>query len=103
MSLELPEAASGRPGKDSRVIVINVDRDGRLLVDGRVVTVAALEQKLKAAATRNKDQEILIRGDQQTQFGLVAKVFDACLLARLRSISIGADPVVGGIQGVEGR
>jgi biopolymer transport protein ExbD len=93
MSLDLPDAASGEPGEERKVIVINVASDGRVLVDGRQVSVMALRQKLKAAATRDKDQEILIRGDEKAQFGLVAQVFDACLLAKLHSISIGADPV----------
>ena len=73
-------------------MVINVARDGRVLVDGREVTVEALRQKLKAAAARDKDQEVLIRGDRKSQFGVVAQVFDACLLAKLHSISIVARP-----------
>ena len=93
MNLDLPEAASGQPSAERDVIVINVTRDGRVLVDGREVTVMALKQKLKAAATRDKDQEVMIRGDRRTQFGTVAQVFDACLLAKLHSISIGASPL----------
>ena len=93
MDLELPQAASGEPSDETEVIVINVASNGKLIVDGREVTVEALKQKLKAAATRNKDQEVLIRGDRKTQFGVVAQVFDACLLAKLHSISIGADPL----------
>lgn len=93
MNLELPQAASGQPGDETHVVVINVARDGRILVDGREVTVEALRQKLKAAATRDKDQEVEIRGDRRTQFGVVAEVLDACRLAKLHSISIMARPV----------
>lgn len=93
MDLELPQAASGEPSDESEVIVINIMSNGKLLVDGREVTVEALQQKLKAAASRNKDQEVLIRGDRKTEFGVVAQVFDACLLAKLHSISIGAEPL----------
>ena len=96
LDLELPEASSGVPAEEGPVIVINITRTGRMTVNGREVTVEALRQKLFAAATRNKDQEVLIRGDTQTRFGLVAKVFDACLAASLRSISIGALPEEGG-------
>lgn len=92
MSLELPEAASGAAGEDKKVVVINVTDTGQVLVDGREVTVEALRQKLKAAATRDKKQEVQIRGDRKTQFGVVAQVFDACLLAKLHSISIMARP-----------
>ena len=96
MQLDLPESQSGKAGGDSKMIVINVARDGRLLVDGREVTVEALQQKLKAAAARDKDKEVQIRGDKKAHFGLVARVFDACLLAKLTSISIIADPLATG-------
>ncbi len=90
MDLDLPEAASGEAGGGEQTIVINIDRDGRLVMNGRGVTEAALHQKLRAAAARNRDRQVLIRGDTEARYGIVAKVFDACLLAKLRSISIGA-------------
>lgn len=92
MGLTLPEARNGKAGKDAHLLVINVTRDGALHVDGRVVTLEALHQKLKSAAQRNKDQEVLIRGDTSAQFGVVAKAFDACLGASLRKVSIAAQP-----------
>ncbi len=90
MDLDLPEAASGEAGGGEQTIVINIGRDGRLVMNGRGVTQAALHQKLRAAAARNRDRQVLIRGDTEARYGIVAKVFDACLLAKLRSISIGA-------------
>ncbi len=92
LDLTLPEAQSGSPAEQGKILVINVTRDGRLLVAGRVVTAEGLKQKLIAAARRNKNQEVLIRGDTAAQFGVVARVFDACLSASLRSVSIGALP-----------
>ena len=90
MDLDLPEAASGKAGGGEQTIVINIGRNGRIVMDGRTVTQEALHQKLRAAAARNRDRQVLIRGDTQARYGIVAKVFDACLLAKLRSISIGA-------------
>lgn len=90
MDLDLPEAASGEAGGGEQTIVINIGRDGRLVMNGRGVTEAALHQKLRAAAARNRDRQVLIRGDTEARYGIVAKVFDACLLAKLHSISIGA-------------
>ncbi len=90
MDLDLPEAASGEAGDGQQAIVINIGRDGLLRMDGRCVTEEALHQKLRSAAARNRDRQVLIRGDTEARYGVVAKVFDACLLAKLRSISIGA-------------
>ena len=97
MGLNLPEARNGKPGTEGHLMVINVAKDGTLRVDGRTVTIESLHQKLKAAAQRNKEQEVLIRGDTAAQFGLVAKAFDACIGASLRKVSIAAQPEAEGL------
>lgn len=95
MSLELPKSEAGKKAEPGRPLVIDVARDGVLRVDGRTVTVEALRQRLTAAAARSKDQEVVIRGDSQVHFGLVAQAFDACLQASLKKVSIAANPVLG--------
>ena len=92
MDLNLPQSKSGTKGKDGKLLVINFTRDGRLIMNGRTVTVEGLHQKLRAAAARDKNQEILIRGDTAASYGLFAKVFDACKQASLRKINIRAVP-----------
>ena len=93
MDLVLPEARSGAPSDTGHLLVINVTQDGVITVDGReVATQEALRQKLRAAASRNRDQEVLIRGDTRAQFGLVARALDACLEASLKHVAIRARP-----------
>jgi biopolymer transport protein ExbD len=93
MNLVLPEARSGAPAESGNLLVINVAQDGAITVDGRpVATMEALRQKLRAAASRNRDQEVLIRGDTRVQFGLVAQALDACLGASLKRVAIRARP-----------
>ena len=92
MDLSLPESKSGTKAKDGKLLVINFTRDGRLIMNGRTVTVEGMQQKLLAAAARDKDQAVLIRGDTEARYGLFAKVFDACKQAKLRKINIRALP-----------
>lgn len=93
MSLVLPEARSGSPAESGNLMVINVAQNGTISVDGReVASVEALRQKLRAAATRNREQQVLIRGDTRVQFGLVARALDACLEASLKRVAIRARP-----------
>ncbi len=91
LDLELPQASHGKKEEPAEPLVISVGKEGELFVDGRAVTFEALKQKLTAAARRNKDQEVLIRGDTRVQFGVVAQAFDACLGAALRRVSIAAE------------
>jgi biopolymer transport protein ExbD len=93
MQLDLPKSAAGKEGAPGHPLVIDVAKEGQIRVDGRVVTIEGLQQKLLSAAGRSKEQEILIRGDTQAYFGVVAQVFDACLLAKLKHVAFAARPV----------
>ncbi|MFO1051714.1 MAG: biopolymer transporter ExbD [Planctomycetota bacterium] len=92
MDLELPKARTGEAQRESHPIIVHVDRDGSLHVDGRPITREGLEQKLRAAASRDKSQEVLIRGDTQVHLGRVVEAFDACRAASLTKVAIAAAP-----------
>jgi biopolymer transport protein ExbD len=92
MDLRLPQARSGAESKGGHQLVVNVFADGRLQVDGRVVTLEALRQKLQAAAARDKEQGVLVRGDRQAQFGIGLQVLDACRLAKIGKVDFAALP-----------
>ena len=92
MDLKLPESKSGTEGQVAHPVVIQVLADGRIVYDGRAVTLEALVQKLQAAAARNKEQSVLVRGDKQAQFGVGLQVLDACRLAKLGKVDFAALP-----------
>jgi biopolymer transport protein ExbD len=92
LDLRLPEAKSGEPGGPGRQLVVNVFADGRLVVDGREVTLEALRQKLAAAWQRDREQAVLVRGDHAAQFGAGLQVLDACRLARITKVDFAALP-----------
>lgn len=94
LDLELPAARTGTKDDAPQPIVVYVDRDGRLLVDGRATTLEGLEQRLRAAALRDRSQEVLIRGDTQVPLGRVVEAFDACRAASLTKVAIAAAPAV---------
>jgi biopolymer transport protein ExbD len=92
MDLQLPEATSGTASREVVRLVVTVGSDGGLHVNGRPVSAEGLRQRLRAAAVRNRDQEVEIRGDTRVQFGAVATALDACLAASLKRVSIAAQP-----------
>lgn len=92
LDLRLPEAKSGEGGKADRELIINVAQDGTLTMGGRAVSLEALRQKLAAAVRRNKDQSVLVRGDQAAQFGVGVQVLDTCRLAKVKKVNFAALP-----------
>jgi biopolymer transport protein ExbD len=92
LDLRLPQAKSGKAGSGEQQLVVNVFADGKLTVDGREVTLAALQQKLQAAVQRNAEQAVLVRGDQESRFGTGLAVLDVCRLAKVKRVDFAALP-----------
>ncbi len=93
MDLELPRSETGQRG-ENHLLVISVTRDGRIFFRQRETTARGLREKLFSAYESDPHQEVLIRGDKNVAFGRVALVFDACLKANFKNISIAAEPGV---------
>ena len=92
LDLKLPAAKSGQQGKGNHQLVISVFADGHISLEGRQVTIEALRQKLQAAAVRDKEQAVLVRGDKVAHFGVGLQVLDAIRLARLSKVDFAALP-----------
>jgi biopolymer transport protein ExbD len=58
--------------------VINVTRDGTLIVNTKVVDEASLLSMLKSAAAQNPGQKVNVRGDRDAAYGMVARALDLC-------------------------
>lgn len=92
LDLKLPEAKSGQQGEPERQLIVNVSADGTLTMSGRQVTLEALRQKLEAAVRRDKDQAVLVRGDESARFGIGLQVLDTCRLAKVKKVDFAALP-----------
>lgn len=77
--IALPETvASGPITASLREIVINVDRDGALIVAGRAIAPEALRRMLTDALAANPNQKVNVRGDRATPYENVARALDLC-------------------------
>ena len=97
MDLDLPPATTGGAEGETHLLVINVRRDGTLAVEGRPITMEGLKQRLQAAAQRDRQQQVLIRGDTQVAHGVVMQVLDVCRASSLKRVAFGVrQPTEGG-------
>ena len=89
MPVELPEVAdAGTPAPEPEKRVINVYRDGRILLDRRFVTVDVLRAELRAARARNGQLGVIVRGDAQSDLQSVVSVLEACRQAGISEMGI---------------
>ncbi len=90
IDLDLPEAASSLAVEtEADEIVVNVLRDGRLLLGEHDVDLAGLVAELRRAAQRDPAAAVTIRGDRLVTHEVIVSVMDACGQAGLRNLAVG--------------
>jgi biopolymer transport protein ExbD len=90
LDLELPLASSGERDAGPRELVINVSREGNVVVDGRVLEREQLAQVLADNARRDGRTMVTIRGDRRGYYNGVMDVLDQCMRAGLQDVSLAA-------------
>ena len=89
IGIRLPPAASGAERrKAAESIVVNVHRDGTLVVTGSVVSEEDLFDELRAAWDRDPFTAVVVRGDKRTLHGTIVGVLDLCRRARIRNVAV---------------
>ena len=88
IDIALPTAKTSQsPQRLPGEIIVNVDKDGATIVNGRVLTSDALGATLKQVAQLFPGQPVLIRADKTTDYEHVIRVLDLCRLADIWNIS----------------
>jgi biopolymer transport protein ExbD len=80
LPVELPSASSAVPMMQRpRELVIDVDAEGKVFVDGLPRSIDQLDQLLAQAVANNPtNQTVVIRADRRTEFQAVVGAMDAC-------------------------
>lgn len=79
MQVALPFATTAGPISAAlRELVVNVDREGRVVVGGQTITPDELRARVAQAVQNNPSQKVTVRGDRDASYGAVVRVLDAC-------------------------
>ncbi|HNX90290.1 MAG TPA: biopolymer transporter ExbD [Candidatus Omnitrophota bacterium] len=88
INISVPTAAeSTEMGRAPGEVIINVRRDGVVIVNQRQVDYETLQDILKKVSEIYKNQPVVIRGDKKTHHEDIVKVLDACAAANMWNIS----------------
>jgi biopolymer transport protein ExbD len=90
ITVNLPEDTEGKTlSSATRVLVINVRRDGSYLLGDRKAEAGELQDMIAGAILADPEQKVLVRGDQHALHGHVAAAVAACRRAGVREANIG--------------
>ena len=94
IEISVPAADAGTDAKRKSVgeIVINVRKGGEIVVEGEKLTEDLLLAKLQLIAQVYKDQAVILRGDEKSEYQKVMNVLNTCQKAGIWNVSFATRP-----------
>ncbi len=87
IDVDLPSAREGGPTSDQHVITVNVQKEGVIVIDGRIISgQTELKQTLKREFEANPGSGLVIRGDRSAFHNDIVRVMNAAMAAGLQDV-----------------
>ena len=88
LSISVPKAQESKEVQRSLgEIIINIDREGRIIVNQRNLSMPQLGRMLQRISSLYPNQPVIIRADKLTYHKMVVGVLDACAAANIWNVS----------------
>ena len=84
MAIVPPTAATGTAGTPATTLVLGVDKDGKLYLEGKELSATALDQALVTWALKSPGTEVVIVADERSLTGAAVHALDAVAKAGLK-------------------
>lgn len=95
LSVKLPEAQSGPLRSGNDVVVVTVNRDGKIFLNDKPVELDQLGSALSQIAQANPSSKVYLRGDQDVAYGVVVRVLAETRKSGITSLGIVTEPLPG--------
>ena len=88
ISINLPSASPAEePDRLPGEIIVNLAKDGKVTVNGRLLPLGDLRERLARVAKFYPDQAVIIRADKDVRYELLVGVIDTCRAANVWNFS----------------
>lgn len=92
ISITLPSAKTAEePGRLPGEIIVNLDKEGAIKVNGAPLSLADLEDRLSRISKFYPGQQVIIRADKETKYDNLVKVVDACRAGNVWNFSLATE------------
>ena len=88
IAIELPQAESAVSREDDAALLVLLDNQGRILIDGTVVNEADLEQQLRIRLQSREQKWVTLKGDKGADLGGAVAILDAARKAGATSVDV---------------
>jgi len=92
ISIQLPNAATaGEPDRLPGEIVVNLAKDGKVSVNGKVLGLPDLQTRLAHISKFYPGQPVIIRADKEVRYETLVNLIDTCRAADVWNFSLATD------------
>ncbi len=92
ISIKLPSAKTAdQPERLPGEIIVNLAKDGVVKVNGTVLTLGELQERLRKVAQFYPGQPVIIRADRETKYESLVQVIDTCRGANVWNFSLATE------------
>ena len=92
VTIDLPKVAAGPLSGDQEQLVVNVTRNGEVLLNNTAMPLDHLTDKLRAIAAARPDRAVYVRADQAVPYGQVMRTMGAVRAAGLTRVDLVTEP-----------
>lgn len=87
LDVQLPESRSGETA-ESLKLTIEMALDGSIALDGELVTMEALEARLRSDGASKAKRSVVLRADKRLPYGKVVEVMGLCQVSGVTDIAV---------------
>lgn len=88
LDIQLPDTQAAEVVRDAQQHVIELGREGTLRLDGQVVQLENLTQRLQQQAQPGRQRSVIIRADKRLPYGRVIDILGHVRQAHIRDIAV---------------
>lgn len=90
LPITLPASSNALEQADDNAhpLIIGVDRDGKLYLEGQAVTAQALHARLRTVAEADAGTRVRIDGDKLAAYQHIVRVMDLCQIEGLHNVAM---------------
>ena len=91
LDIELPKTSITNEKKQDEILIITLDRTGKVALQGKYVTEENLAAEMSAKLAELKTESVILEGDTQAYLGKAVEIMDIAKSAGAKNFSIAAD------------
>jgi biopolymer transport protein ExbD len=91
LDIELPKTQITNEKKQSEILIITLDKTGKVALQGKHVADAELPEKIAAALKELNTESVILEGDTKAFLGKAVELMDLAKSAGAKSFSIAAE------------